>query len=379
MHIIPLHSVSFAFGSSDRSRQRVIDRFPQHERVIPADVKREIAGDYYRNSIEHILGDEIVHRIIMRLRLGGRVIVDAEGMDRKIRSALIDRIVAFGTPVFAIVCSETENSVWRGAETIDARASEVKLVEPLPHDGAAEYLSARYRGITAIGDVHGTLNAFLSAIQWARSRGNYLVFSGDLIDYGPGSIEVADEAYRLVTRGEATLITGNHERKIMRWLDGYRVRLSDGNRVTTMGLMGLSDAARAKWSGRFRGLYQNSRLVQKFANLTFAHAAVHPSLWRGGEIDQVVENLAFFGEIDAHKSKPDRPVSSYRWADSIPAFHFAVVGHNILSRSFPILQTNTGGGNALFLDTGAGKGGRLSSADFHFHDGGLKLEHFNIY
>lgn len=379
MHIIPLHSVSFAFGENDAARLRVMEKFPSSEWIIPRNVLHEIAGPHYRNSVDHILRDEIEHRITIALRLGKRIIIDAEGLDRKTRIFLIERVIAIGVPVFALVCSEAENLSYRGAEIVDARANDFELVQPLPFDGAAEYLSASYRGITAIGDVHGAQNSLLSSLTWARRRGHYIVLSGDVVDYGPGSLEVADEVYRLVTRGEATLVTGNHERKIMRWLDGYRVRLSDGNRVTTMGLMGLSDAARTKWAGRFRGLFQNSRLVQRIANLTFAHAAVHPQLWQSEEISPTVENLAFFGEIDETKSRSDRPISSYRWTDAIPAGHFAVVGHNIRSRQFPVLQTNPRGGNALFLDTGSGKGGKLSSADFRFIEEGLKLENFNIY
>jgi hypothetical protein len=379
MNIIPLHSVSFVFGDAEPARLRVIKRFPETERLFPDEIRQRLIGQKWRNSVDHIIAADLEHRIITSLKLGERVVVDAEGLDRRTRTQLIERVVAFGVPVFALVCAEVDSMAYRGAEIIDARATEIEPVEPMPVNGAAEYLSARHRGITAIGDVHGMHNSLLSAISWARSRSHHIVLAGDIVDYGPGTLEAADEVYRLVTRGEATLISGNHERKIARWLDGYRVRLSDGNRVTTMGLMGLSDAQRTKWAGRFRGLYQNSRLVQRIANLTFAHAAVHPSLWVSDEINHTVENFAFFGEIDDHRSKPDRPVSSYRWTEAVPPRHFAIVGHNIRSRAFPILQTNPNGGNALFLDTGSGKGGQLSSADFRFAEGGLKLENFNIY
>lgn len=379
MTTIPLHCVCLAFGS-DGDVRRVMEQFPAAERIYIDDVWAKISRGQYRTAIEPIVVDEIVHQIVTQLRLGERVIIDAEKVDRKVRGQMIERLVAFGAPVYTFVCTDGENVAYRGTELIDARATELYPVRHLPVEDASEYLSAHFGGVTAVGDVHGMLEPLKTAITWAKERNHYIVFAGDILDYGNGSLEVADEVYGLVTRGEACFITGNHERKIMRWLDGYRVRLSEGNRTTTLGLMALSDTARTKWIGRFRGLYQTGRLAQRIGNLVFAHAAVAPSYWADASLSASVENMAFFGEIDTEKSKPDRPVSSYRWCEAVPSGQFAVVGHNIRSRSHPIAHPNPKGGISLFLDTGSGKGGILSSADFRFEGKDkLILRNFNIY
>ena len=46
----------------------------------------------------------------------------------------------------------------------------------------------------------------------------------------------------------------------------------------------------------------------------------------------------------------------------------------------PVVETNAQGGKAIFLDTGSGKGGNLSSVDLRFNEAGrLELQNFNMH
>ncbi len=341
----------------------------------------DLTGGLIRYGVNETIRAEMSRRMLVRLKLGERVVIDMSGLNTPDRLMLANAAVRYGVPVFYIITSEVERDIQRGdglADVMDGRNPDFEPVMVcLGRDLFAE-LKAKWSGVTVLGDVHGMYQSARVAMDCARQRNHFLVFCGDIVDYGPGSLEVADEVYGLVTRGQGILVLGNHERKIMRWIDGQRVRLSEGNRVTTSALQALGETARQKWIGRFRGLYQNSAILHTIGSARFAHAALHPGHWRG-QADREVEDQAFFGEIDKARSRPERPVRSYGWVDSIPANHMVVVGHDIRSTELPVVQTNTKGGQAYFMDTGSGKGGHLTSADFRFTETGLRLRNFNVF
>jgi hypothetical protein len=113
-------------------------------------------------------------------------------------------------------------------------------------------------------------------------------------------------------------------------------------------------------------------------NVTFAHAGVYPALWKGEEMTREAENMAFFGETDQVRSTSERRVPAYTWVDDVPAGHYAVVGHDRRS-PYPFVQNNIMGGGAVFIDTGCGKGGQLSSVDFRFTETGMFAEMFKLH
>jgi hypothetical protein len=376
MKIVPLHCVVLTIGQPTSPHL-----FPSHEILYTRAIANELTGGADRQGLAEASLAEVHHRMGIKLRLGERVIILAHDLTRQERMALATSATSQGVPVFYILSEDMDRETMRGdgvAEVIDTRHHEIQFVRPFEHDLFPQ-VSAKWRGITAIGDIHGMHSALLAALSWARARNHFVIFLGDVVDYGPGTLEVADEVYRVITRGEGAAVLGNHERKIMRWIDGGRVRLSDGNKVTTSALQSVGETAKKRWIGRFRGLYQNSRLIVNVGPLTFVHGAIHSAMWKTGVVDKYVENHAFFGEIDDNQSQSDKVIRSYRWIDAIPTGQTVVVGHDIRSRTHPFVQKNDCGGNAVFLDTGSGKGGHLSSADFRFVDGDIQLKNFTVH
>ena len=57
------------------------------------------------------------------------------------------------------------------------------------------------------------------------------------------------------------------------------------------------------------------------------------------------------------------PVRTHGWVDRLPESLTAIVGHDIRSRDASLVVRGQRGGRAVFLDTGSGKGGRLSWID----------------
>lgn len=372
---IPLHAVVLDLLSPDPLR------FPAHEILDPVQVARSLGGDAVHLDHPAAMA-ELVRRAEAKVRLGERAVIPGHGLHRATRAALANTARNHGVPGIWLLpptCSDRElMNGDGGAEVVVTDA--VRVVKP-SSDLAAMF--AGRRGITVVGDIHGMHQSMLAATGWANSRNHGLVLLGDVIDYGHATLQCADEAWRMVTRGDAAMVLGNHERKIGRYLaldpnDRKKMKLSPGNKATDLALSHLTHHQRQAWAGRFRGLLWRCRPILRLGTIVMTHAAVHPRYWQGYE-DGPVEEYALFGEPDP-KVKPPRFATSYKWVDHIPKDHTVIVGHDIRSMTTPVTVTGAKGGVAIFLDTGCGKGGRLSSADLRFGENGrVRVENLNVH
>ena len=115
-------------------------------------------------------------------------------------------------------------------------------------------------GMDIIGDVHGCFDELadlLRAMGWhiggaqnnvcdpiriSHPDNRKLVFCGDLTDRGPGS----DKVLRLLIGGQATgaatMVIGNHDWKLYRWLCGRAVKIGRGLETTIEQISPLGDA-----------------------------------------------------------------------------------------------------------------------------------------
>ena len=84
-----------------------------------------------------------------------------------------------------------------------------------------------------IGDVHGGYAPFKRAVDFARENDLHLISVGDLIDNGPDGDLVVSNMLSLLDKGYASVVKGNHEHKIIRYLNGANVILGPPNMVTT--------------------------------------------------------------------------------------------------------------------------------------------------
>jgi hypothetical protein len=398
--LVPLHCLVVVVGPTPKENSLYLkNHFPDYEVINAEEIRYELTGDTERRDIDSIVFSEIHRRIETKLNLGERVVVNAANLRRDGRVALANIGLAHGVPVFYLICVNgsvaapvhqrflsAERDVLRGdgiAEVIDSRVSGLTPVKKIGFQNL-DSVKERFSGITVIGDIHGMYHSLLAALDWARARHHFVLFLGDVIDYGPGTLECADEVYKTVMRGKGELIIGNHERKIARWIDQpergrHMMRLSEGNRVTVQALNNLGNPRRDRWMARFKGLVARSPLILELDNYVFTHAAIHPDWWTGPEDYKNMENFSLFGEFEPTASRfteANRPHRTYNWVKSIPAGSIALVGHDALSFIAPMTQTNEAGGRAVFLDTGSGKGGYLSSVDLRFTPEGPKMENF---
>lgn len=341
MGIVPLHCLVF-----DRDG---MGQFPIHESLSYARIACDLVGDSQRVDLQRIIFAEMRHRVQLKLSLGERVVITND-------------LVADEKAQLIGIAKE------QGAYVIDGMTD----MQPVISGLSIDRLRTAYRGITVVGDIHGDAEQLRNALAWARSRQHFVWLLGDIIDYGKDTLVCADIAYEAVMYGHAGLSIGNHERKIARWLDQKQSRLNEGNRVTIDALQRLQTTDRRCWIGRFRAILAHATLMTQIGDVTLTHAAVHPSLWSTQPEQQSIEQFALYGQGETN--------GKYRrvrhWVNAIPKGQMVLVGHDVIA-ALPLILTGTLGGQVVFLDTGCGKGGYLSTADLRFSSDGLRLECFN--
>jgi protein phosphatase len=212
--------------------------------------------------------------------------------------------------------------------------------------------------LRVVGDVHGDLRAF----SFAADTDRFVIQLGDLVDNGPDSAGVLRLMFRLIDEGRGLFLAGNHDRKLGRSLRGDRVR---GGPQLEATLAALDDPLRT------RALAEITRAPTWIyhQNRFFVHAAFHTGMLTHtppdslGPVDPLLSR-ALFGETTGRMQADGYPERLLRWVNHIPAGLTVYCGHDQRSRDGrPWVAHGDLGGTAMFLDTGAGKGGHLSWID----------------
>ena len=422
MKKIPLHCLVLMVGPSGAGKSTIASRkFDKYEIISSDALRDELFGDFSRQDINNYVFAELHRRVRLKLEVGERVVVDATNIKTSDRLALANIGKEYGLPIYYVVYNrEVDEKIktggWRNtiphlinkheetfkcserailngdnniATVIDYRVEDFDVIKKLDGSDFSSQLRERgYRGVTVVGDVHGKKESLSSVIEWAITRGNFLLFLGDIVDYGSESVECVKMVYDLVVRGKAISIIGNHERKIEKWLtqrktNEIKIRISAGNQVTVDQVNLMSESDQKKFECSFKGLINLSKNHIIIDNCLFTHGAADQKMWKihNHRLYGRLETMALYGEVD--NAKPMRedgyPNRMYNWIEEIESGKMVIVGHDVRSTGAPLVETNKNGGQAVFMDTGSAKGGHLSSADIIFQEIDLKLVNFNYY
>ena len=221
------------------------------------------------------------------------------------------------------------------------------------------------RGVRVIGDVHGDARAFAIAADTEL----FVVQLGDLTDYGPDSAGALRIALRLLEERRGLFLLGNHDLKLARTLAGRHVRMVPELAATL-------DQLDASLSERAAAAIGAAPAWLRWGQVLFVHAGFHTAMIDSepppppeGPVRGVLAR-ALYGEPTGRMQPDGYPERSLRWVDRIPAGLTVYCGHDQRSTNGrPYVRTGAEGGKAVFLDTGAGKGGHLSWIDLPARSG----------
>ncbi|WP_203983064.1 polynucleotide kinase-phosphatase, partial [Sphaerisporangium rufum] len=216
-----------------------------------------------------------------------------------------------------------------------------------------------------IGDVHGCLAelcALLDRLGWRVRRdeagrpagadhpeGRTAVFVGDLVDRGPDTPGVLRLVMGMAAAGTALCVAGNHEVKLVRALDGRKVRLAHGLERSLEQLAGEPEEFRRAARDFMDGLLSHYRLDG--GRLVVAHAGLKEAYH--GRASGRVRAFALYGDTTGETDEYGLPVR-YPWARDYRGRAMVVYGHTPIPE--PEWVNNT-----ICLDTGCVFGGRLTA------------------
>jgi 3',5'-cyclic AMP phosphodiesterase CpdA len=218
----------------------------------------------------------------------------------------------------------------------------------------------RDRRLRIVGDVHGDSVAFGHALNTDR----FIVQLGDLVDHGPDSPGVLSMMFDCIDREAGLFILGNHDRKLGRALAGHKLRSDPALEAT---LARLEDEPELK----ARALYEIARAPAwtGAGRTVFVHGAFHTRMLETPPppgLSRVTSLLsrALFGETSGRMQSDGYPERRLSWVDHIPPGFTVYCGHDRRSTDGrPWVKQGRQGGTAIFVDTGAGKGGHLAWID----------------
>ncbi|MBX0289387.1 polynucleotide kinase-phosphatase [Hymenobacter sp. HSC-4F20] len=220
-----------------------------------------------------------------------------------------------------------------------------------------------------IGDVHGCYQELVQLLtklgytlqtepaQDARDlgvrvtapAGRRALFLGDLVDRGPASPQVLRLVMSMVQGGQALCVPGNHDIKLLRYLNGKQVNEQHGFAETVAQLATESDTFKSQVRQFLDGLV--SHYVLDGGRLVVAHAGMREEMQGRGS--GAVRAFALFGETTGEIDEFGLPVR-YNWASEYRGRAMVVYGHTPVPE--PEWLNNT-----IDLDTGCVFGGRLTA------------------
>ena len=334
----------------------------------------------------------------LRLAAGRLTVIDATNVLPFARAALVRITKEHDVPPVALVLDVPEEVCWERTQRRDDRHIDRSLltrqhrelrrsVERLEQErfykvyilrGQSEVdsmtvnltkLDNDRRDLTGpfdiIGDVHGCrveLEALLTRLGYLLSYddagrptgarhpdGHTAVFVGDLVDRGPDTPGVLRLVMGMVSAGTALCVSGNHEAKLLRKLQGDRVRVAHGLGQTLQQLS-TQDSSFIDEVARFLDSLI-SHYVLDDGQLVVAHAGLKEEYQ--GRASARVRSFCLYGDTTGETDEYGLPVR-LPWANDYRGSATVVYGHT------PVLAARWVN-NTLCVDTGCVFGGSLTA------------------
>lgn len=179
--------------------------------------------------------------------------------------------------------------------------------------------------------------------------GRRLCFVGDLVDRGPNSPDVLRIVMDMAAAGQAIAVPGNHDDKLLRWLNGRHVRIGHGLELTVAQLDREPEGFKARVKAFLESLASHAWLDG--GRLAVAHAGLKADMI--GRESGSVRAFCLYGETSGEKDEMGLPIR-YNWAAEYRGETAVVYGHTPVPDAEWL-------NNSLCIDTGCCFGGKLSA------------------
>ncbi|GAA3440700.1 polynucleotide kinase-phosphatase [Planomonospora venezuelensis] len=390
---VPAMSLVVLVGVSGSGKSTFARRHFAPTQVISSDFCRGLVADDENDQAATPDAFDVLHYIVRtRLRRGLLTVVDATNVQWEARRQLIDLAKSENVLVDAVVLDVPEEvAIARnearpdrdfGPQVVRRQRKDLRRsLGKISRDGfrrvhvlrgveqieAAAVVTEKAwtdrRELTGpfdiIGDVHGCraeLEALLRKLGWevtpagaSHPEGRTAVFVGDLVDRGPDTPGVLRLVMGMVAAGTALCVSGNHEQKLARALNGRKVRVAHGLQESLDQLSAEPEEFRTAALAFMDGLISHYQLDG--GGLVVAHAGLKEAYH--GRASGRVRSFALYGDTTGETDEYGLPVR-YPWAREYRGRAMVVYGHTPVPEPEWI-------NNTICLDTGVVFGGRLTA------------------
>ncbi|HUR04480.1 MAG TPA: polynucleotide kinase-phosphatase [Nonomuraea sp.] len=395
---VPELSLVVLVGVSGSGKSTFAAKHFKPTQVISSDFCRGLASDDENDQSATPAAFDLLHHIVgVRLARGLFTVVDATNVQYAARRSLIELAKKHDVLADAIVLDTPEEvAIERNAgrpnrdfgpgvvirQRKDLRRSLGKIsrdgfrkVHVLRGLDAIENAELSYekawtdkRELTGpfdvIGDIHGCrseLETLLGTLGWEIERadgkavtaqhpaGRTAVFVGDLVDRGPDSPGVLRLVMGMVAAGTAICVSGNHEAKLVRALNGRKVTVAHGLKESLDQFAAEPSEFVERARTFMEGLISHYRLDG--GRLVVAHAGLKEAYH--GRASGRVRAFALYGDTTGETDEYGLPVR-YPWAEEYRGRAMVVYGHTPTIKPEWI-------NNTICLDTGCVFGGTMTA------------------
>jgi protein phosphatase len=217
-------------------------------------------------------------------------------------------------------------------------------------------------GYDIVSDVHGCLPeledlltrlsyeppARPESLAWSPPAGRHLVIAGDLVDRGPAILDTVELVMAMIAASDASAVIGNHDDKLLRWLRGHPVKVSQGLEASVREVESRPKRYRTGLEEFLASL--PSHLVLDEGGLVVAHAGL-PERLHGTESTKA-RDFAMYGAVRAGRDGWGFPIR-LDWAAEYSGTARIVYGHTPVIT--PVWSTRT-----IDIDTGCVFGNTLT-------------------
>ncbi len=212
-----------------------------------------------------------------------------------------------------------------------------------------------------IGDVHGCakeLEILLEKLGYIKGEngcgyvhlaGRKAVFLGDFCDRGNHNVDVLKIVMEMVKSGNALAVTGNHDVKLLKYLRGKNITVSNGLDKTIAEIDAESEDFKSEVAAFIDGLV--SHYVFDDGKLVIAHAGIRQEFI--GRTSGKVRDFCLYGDTTGEVDSDGLHVR-LDWAADYRDDALVVYGH---LESNAVRQFN----NTICIDTGCVFGGKLTA------------------